>query len=100
MNAHRYILTLSCPDRKGLVHAVSGFVLEHGGNMEEIAQFSDLDSGMFFMRIDFSSPQDDLDTLRQQLDAFAQPYQMQANLYRAHVPVPTIIMVSNNPIIN
>ena len=77
MNAHRYILTLSCPDRKGLVHAVSGFVLEHGGNMEEIAQFSDLDSGMFFMRIDFSSPQDDLDTLRQQLDAFAQPYQMQ-----------------------
>ena len=57
MNAHRYILTLSCPDRKGLVHAVSGFVLEHGGNMEEIAQFSDLDSGMFFMRIDFSSPQ-------------------------------------------
>ena len=94
MNAHRYILTLSCPDRKGLVHAVSGFVLEHGGNMEEIAQFSDLDSGMFFMRIDFSSPQDDLDTLRQQLDAFAQPYQMQANLYRAHVPVPTIIMVS------
>ena len=27
-----YILTLSCPDRLGLVHAVSGFLMEHGGN--------------------------------------------------------------------
>lgn len=94
MNAHRYILTLSCPDRQGLVHAVSGFVLEHGGNMEEIAQFSDLESGLFFMRIDFTTAQADLDTLRQQLEAFAQPYQMQAHLYRAHEPVPTILMVS------
>lgn len=94
MNAHRYILTLSCPDRQGLVHAVSGFVLEHGGNMEEIAQFSDLESGLFFMRIDFTTAQADLDALRQQLEAFAQPYQMQACLYRAHEPVPTIIMVS------
>ena len=32
-----YILTLSCPDRLGLVHAVSGFLLEHGGNIESIA---------------------------------------------------------------
>lgn len=94
MNAHRYILTLSCPDRQGLVHAVSGFVLEHGGNMEEIAQFSDLESGLFFMRIDFTTAQADLDALRQQLEAFAQPYQMQAHLYRAHEPVPTILMVS------
>ena len=34
-----YILTLSCPDRLGLVHAVSGFLLEQGGNIEEAAQF-------------------------------------------------------------
>ena len=30
-----YILTLSCPDRLGLVHAVSGFLLERSGNIEE-----------------------------------------------------------------
>jgi len=35
---HAYILTLSCPDRPGIVHAVSGFLLEHGGNIEEAAQ--------------------------------------------------------------
>src|SRR5256885_267703 len=36
-----YILTLSCPDRLGLVHAVSGFLLEQGGNIEEAAQYND-----------------------------------------------------------
>ena len=30
-----YVLTLSCPDRMGIVHAVSGFLLENGGNIEE-----------------------------------------------------------------
>ena len=33
-----YVLTLSCPDRLGLVHAVSGFLLERAGNIEEAAQ--------------------------------------------------------------
>jgi formyltetrahydrofolate deformylase len=38
---HAYILTLSCPDRMGIVHAVSGFLLERGGNIEEAAQYND-----------------------------------------------------------
>ena len=42
-----YILTLSCPDRLGLVHAVSGFLLERGGNIEEAAQYNDQDTGLF-----------------------------------------------------
>jgi hypothetical protein len=45
-----YILTLSCPDRLGLVHAVSGFLMEHGGNIEEAAQYNDHATGLFFMR--------------------------------------------------
>ena len=40
-----YILTLSCPDRLGLVHAVSGFLLERGGNIEEAAQYNDHATG-------------------------------------------------------
>ncbi|MBP9652173.1 MAG: formyltetrahydrofolate deformylase, partial [Brachymonas sp.] len=94
MTLPRYILTLSCPDCKGLVHAVSGFVLAHDGNMEEIAQFSDPDSGLFFMRIDFTTPQADLPVLREKLAAFAAPYQMQTQLHIAHAPVPAILMVS------
>jgi len=49
-----YVLTLSCPDRLGLVHAVSGFLLEHGGNIEEAAQYNDPATGLFFMRVQFA----------------------------------------------
>lgn len=91
---NRYILTLSCPDRKGLVHAVSGFVLEHAGNLEEVSQFSDIDTGLFFMRVDFTTPKADLEQLRQTLATFAAQYHMQTQLHRAHAPVPTVLMVS------
>ena len=49
-----FVLVLSCPDRPGIVHAVSGFLVEHGGNILESQQFGDRLSGRFFMRIDFS----------------------------------------------
>jgi formyltetrahydrofolate hydrolase len=54
---HAYILTLSCPDRPGIVHAVSGFLLERGGNIEEAAQYNDHDTGLFFMRVRFACGQ-------------------------------------------
>ncbi|MEY4099755.1 MAG: hypothetical protein RL300_926, partial [Pseudomonadota bacterium] len=49
-----YTLTLSCPDRLGLVHAVSGFLLARSGNIEEAAQYNDSDTGLFFMRVQFA----------------------------------------------
>lgn len=42
-----YVLTLSCQDKPGIVHAVSGFLLEQGGNIEEAAQFNGRDGGPF-----------------------------------------------------
>ena len=51
----RHILTLTCPDRPGIVHAVSGALLEVGGNIVENAQFGDVDSGLFVMRTEFDS---------------------------------------------
>lgn len=35
----QYVLTVQCPDRKGIVHAVSGALLDVGGNIVENAQF-------------------------------------------------------------
>jgi formyltetrahydrofolate deformylase len=49
-----YILNLSCPDRQGIVHAVSGFLLERKGNIEEAAQYNDHATGLFFMRVQFA----------------------------------------------
>jgi formyltetrahydrofolate deformylase len=51
-----HVLTLDCPERAGIVHAVSGFLLEHGGNILDIKQFGDRRHGHFFMRVHFVTP--------------------------------------------
>jgi len=89
-----YILTLSCPDRLGLVHAVSGFLLERGGNIEEAAQYNDQDTGLFFMRVQFACAQLTHEDLTLQLTLFAQPFEMQWHLHARAQPMRTVIMVS------
>ncbi len=45
------VLTLSCPDRVGVVHAVTGFLAEHGANILDSQEWGDPDTGRFFMRV-------------------------------------------------
>ncbi len=59
-----YVLALSCPDRPGIVNAVTGRLLHHGGNILDSQQYNDLATGRFFMRTVFAS-EADLDTLQQ-----------------------------------
>ena len=89
-----YILTLSCPDRIGLVHAVSGFLAERGGNIEEAAQYNDPGTGLFFMRVQFACAQLTHEELKAQLTTFAEPYQMNWRLHARAEPMRTVIMVS------
>jgi formyltetrahydrofolate deformylase len=89
-----YTLTLSCPDRLGLVHAVSGFLLERGGNIEEAAQYNDPDTGLFFMRVQFSCARLTHTDLRTELGFFAKPYTMQWSLHRRAEPMRTVLLVS------
>ncbi len=89
-----YILTFSCPDRLGLVHAVSGFLLERGGNIEEAAQYNDHDTGLFFMRVQFSCSQLSHADLRSQLASFAEPLQLQWSLHATAQAMRTVLMVS------
>ena len=49
-----WVLTLECPDRPGIVHAVTGAVAAAQGNITELQQFSS-DSGRFFMRVQVQS---------------------------------------------
>jgi len=90
-NAH--ILTLSCPDRAGIVHAVSGFLFERQGNIEEASQFNDPATGLFFMRVQFAGVSD-LEALRRDWSVLAQGFNMQWSLHAAHTPMPTVILVS------
>ena len=48
----RLVLTITCPDRVGIVAAVTGFIASHGGWVLEAAQHGDLESGRFFQRIE------------------------------------------------
>jgi formyltetrahydrofolate deformylase len=89
-----YILTLSCPDRLGLVHAVSGFLLERSGNIEEAAQYNDPATGLFFMRVQFTCSELSHDDLRSQLATFATPFQMQWSLHATAQPMRTVLLVS------
>ncbi|GAC1398042.1 MAG: formyltetrahydrofolate deformylase [Vulcanimicrobiaceae bacterium] len=46
------VLTLSCDDVAGIVHAVAGFLLDAGCNIVDSAQFRDDSTQRFFMRVD------------------------------------------------
>jgi formyltetrahydrofolate deformylase len=50
------VLLLSCADRPGIVHAVAGFVLEVGGNVVHAEQHVDVESAVFFQRVEFTLP--------------------------------------------
>lgn len=54
--SEKCVLTLSCPDQPGIVHAVTGVISRIGGNIIQSQQFGDPDSGLFFMRVEVDSP--------------------------------------------
>ena len=57
-NTTHWVLTLVCADQPGIVHAVSGAIVDSGGNITESQQFASLDTGRFFMRVQVVSTAD------------------------------------------
>lgn len=55
MSGRSLVLTLSCPDRPGIVAAVSAFLFGNGQNILDAQQFSDVETGRFFMRVVFEA---------------------------------------------
>ncbi|NJP99911.1 formyltetrahydrofolate deformylase [Streptomyces zingiberis] len=111
----QYILTLSCPDRQGIVHAVSSYLFMTGCNIEDSQQFGDRDTGLFFMRVHFSggsggrerygdrAPGEDgsagqepvtLEKLRASFAAIGDSFRMDWQLHRAEERMRVILMVS------
>ncbi|HYO33306.1 MAG TPA: formyltransferase family protein [Nocardioidaceae bacterium] len=50
----QFVLTLLCPSRPGIVHAVSGLLVQHDGNILESQEFNDVAEDRFFLRVRFS----------------------------------------------
>jgi formyltetrahydrofolate deformylase len=91
------VLTLSCPDRPGIVYAVSKFLVEHNCNIVESQQFDDLAVGSFFMRVHFEptgGPSLDIDALRTDFASVATPLAMSWRLLDATQKPRVLIMVS------
>ncbi len=90
-----YILTLSCRDRPGLVADVAGRVASAGGNILEAAQFDDVDTGQFFMRLRFHLGAAAEPALRQKLSDHADRDEMTWSLRSTELRRRTLILVSN-----
>ncbi len=91
-----YILTLSCPDQRGIVHSVSGFLAGHGCNIIDSAQFGDAQSQLFFMRVHFALEDSRIsDTvLRADFAALGDNFQMNWQLHDARHKPRIVLMVS------
>ncbi len=78
MTEHRYTLTLSCPDRVGIVAAVSGFVAQHGGWIVEASYHTDQETQRFFMRQEIRADSLPFDAagLRERFAELANEFQM------------------------
>jgi len=90
------VLTLSCPDRPGIVHAVSGVLAGLGGNITESQQFGSPVTGRFYMRVQVALPaaDDGAAALEAALAPVADEFDLTWELDRVGRAVPTVIMVS------
>lgn len=91
-----FILTLSCPDRPGIVHAVTAYLVENNLNIVDSSQFGDPSSKRFFMRVHFAAESADktVDQLRDAFSATAQSLSMDFQLVPADQKARVLIMVS------
>jgi formyltetrahydrofolate deformylase len=87
------VLTLSCPDRPGIVHAVSGFLAERECNILDSQQYGSAHTETFFLRIHFASPID-LATLRDGFAVTAAKFAMAWQLNDSDHRPTVVVMVS------
>lgn len=101
MAAIDHILTLSCPDRPGIVYAVTGIFAAHGHNVLDLQQFSDPASERFFMRVHFgpAAPAEGIDQsstshLDSAFEKLAAEYTMDYDIRPAARKMRVLLMVS------
>ncbi|ANN65784.1 formyltetrahydrofolate deformylase [Bordetella bronchialis] len=95
MQHNDYILTLSCPDRTGIVYRVSGLLFELGCNILDSQQFGDDETGRFFLRVHFDLPRSTApEDLRARFGTLAGEHAMDWQIHDARRKARLLIMVS------
>jgi formyltetrahydrofolate deformylase len=96
MSTQGFILKISCPDRPGIVHAVSQFLFNQTANILDSAQFSDTFTSRFFMRVHFAKTTQELNLnkLQELFKEIGDGFQMDWELFDAASKPKVLIMVS------
>jgi formyltetrahydrofolate deformylase len=91
-----FVLTLSCPDKPGIVYAVASFLVQHSGNILASQQYGESPDGRFFMRVHFTVPPPGLPLadLERDFSWVAEAFHMSWQLHDQAARVRTLIMVS------
>jgi formyltetrahydrofolate deformylase len=91
--ARHFTLTLNCPERAGIVHAVTSFLVDHGCDIVEHQQFDDDVRSRLFLRTAFSCASADVDDLAREFAAVASEFEMDFDLWDEREP-RVLVMVS------
>ena len=91
-----YVLALSCPDRPGIVYAVSSFLVQHSANILASQQYGEPPDGRFFMRVHFTVPSPGCAAadLERDFSWVAESFHMSWRLHDVAARIRTLIMVS------
>ncbi len=86
------VVTLQCPDRPGIVHAITGGVVEASGNIVELQQFTSPDTGQFFLRVQVEGP--DMPALEGAIRRAAERHASDFHVHASTVPTRTLVLAS------
>ena len=90
------VLTVQCKAKRGIVSAVSTYLAENGCNITDSAQFDDLESGRFFMRVSFQDEDGQgAETLRAGFAPIAAEFAMEAAIHDSAHRMRVLLMVSS-----
>src|SRR4051812_1426528 len=98
MSDHQFVLILSCPDRPGIVSAVSTFLAHNGQTILDAQQFDDVETGHFFMRVVFTAADlaVSLSSLQTGFTAIAERFAMDWQMRDRAVRRRVMLLVSNS----
>src|ERR1700754_1195695 len=98
MSDPQFVLTLSCPDRPGIVSAVSTFLAHNGQNILDAQQFDDIETGKFFMRVVFTAADlaVELQALQTGFTAIADRFGMEWQMRDRASPRRVMLLVSTS----
>ncbi len=88
-----WVLTFVCPDQKGIVHAITGAVVEIGGNITESQQYTSVDTGRFFMRLQIEA-ETTKEAFGRQFEEIAARFDMTYVLDHVGRKMKTLVLVS------